>query len=177
MIVYVCQCYFLNSSYAPLPPLCPQFHSLWMCLCSCPTNRFLSTIFSIFHICVLLYDIFLFLNYFTQYDRLQVHPHHYKWPSFIPYYGWVIFHVYMYRVSPDGSVAKESPRNAEDAGDTGLIPGSGRSPGEEHGNPLQYYSCLKNLMDRGPGRLQSMGFQRVGHDQTWQKWLRIHAYV
>ena len=32
--------------------------------------------------------------------------------------------------------------------DTGLIPGSGRSPGEEHGNPLQY-SCLENPMDRG----------------------------
>ena len=74
--------------------------------------------------------------------------------------------MYIYRVSPDGSVAKESPRNAEDAGDTGLIPGSGRSPGEGHGNPLQYYSCLKNLMDRGPGRLQSTGSQRVRHGQT-----------
>ena len=35
-----------------------------------------------------------------------------------------------------------------DAGDTGSIPGSGRSPGEGHGNPLQY-SCLENPMDRG----------------------------
>ena len=35
-----------------------------------------------------------------------------------------------------------------DAGDTGLIPGSGRSPGEGNGNPLQY-SCLGNPMDRG----------------------------
>ena len=34
------------------------------------------------------------------------------------------------------------------AGDTGLIPGSGRSPGEGHGNPLQY-SCLENPKDRG----------------------------
>ena len=34
------------------------------------------------------------------------------------------------------------------AGDTGLIPGSGRSPGGGHGNPLQY-SCLKNSIDRG----------------------------
>ena len=33
-------------------------------------------------------------------------------------------------------------------GDTSLIPGSGRSPGEENGNPLQY-SCLENSMDRG----------------------------
>ena len=34
------------------------------------------------------------------------------------------------------------------AGDPGLIPGSGRSPGERNGSPLQY-SCLENLMDRG----------------------------
>jgi len=34
------------------------------------------------------------------------------------------------------------------AGDTGLIPGSGRSPGEGNGNPLQY-SCLGNPKDRG----------------------------
>ena len=34
------------------------------------------------------------------------------------------------------------------AGDTGLIPGLGRSPGEGNGNPLQY-SCLENPMDRG----------------------------
>ena len=34
------------------------------------------------------------------------------------------------------------------AGDSGLIPGSGRSPGEGNGNPLQY-SCLKTFMDRG----------------------------
>ena len=33
------------------------------------------------------------------------------------------------------------------AGDAGLIPGSGRSPGEENANPFQY-SCLGNLMDR-----------------------------
>ena len=54
----------------------------------------------------------------------------------------------MYRVSPAGSVAKESPRNAEDSGDTGLIPGSGRSLAGGHGNPLQY-SCLENPMVRG----------------------------
>ena len=38
--------------------------------------------------------------------------------------------------------------NAEDARDTGLIPGSGRSSGEGNGNPLQY-PCLENLMDTG----------------------------
>ena len=38
--------------------------------------------------------------------------------------------------------------NAEDIRDAGLIPGSGRSPGGEHCNPLQF-SCLENPMDRG----------------------------
>ena len=46
---------------------------------------------------------------------------------------------------PGSSVSKESACNAEDLGS---IPGSGRSPGEGNGNPLQY-SCLKNPMDRG----------------------------
>ena len=44
---------------------------------------------------------------------------------------------------PSSSVGKESACNAED---WGLIPGSGRSPGERNGNPLQY-SCLENPMD------------------------------
>ena len=46
---------------------------------------------------------------------------------------------------PGGSVVKNPPANAGDAGST---PGSGRSLGERNGNPLQY-SCLGNLMDRG----------------------------
>ena len=44
-----------------------------------------------------------------------------------------------------GSVVKNMPANA---GNSGSIPGLGRSPGEGNGNPLQY-SCLGNLMDRG----------------------------
>ena len=43
-------------------------------------------------------------------------------------------------------------------GDTGLISGSGRSPGEGYGNPLQY-SCLGNPMDKEAYQLQSMGSQ------------------
>ena len=46
---------------------------------------------------------------------------------------------------PGGSDCKASARNV---GDQGLIPGSGRSPGEGNGNPLQY-SCLENSMDGG----------------------------
>ena len=101
---------------------------------------------------------------------------------------------------PGGSNGKASAYNA---GDLGSIPGSGRSPGEGNGNPIQY-SCLENPMDGGawwatvhgvaqswlclqgplekemaphssilawkipwmgePGRLQSMGSQRVRHN-------------
>ena len=43
-------------------------------------------------------------------------------------------------------MVKNQPTNERDMG---LIPGSGRSPGRGHGNPLQY-SCLENSMDRGP---------------------------
>ena len=62
---------------------------------------------------------------------------------------------------PGGSDGKASVYSA---GDLGLIPGSGRSPGGGHGN-LAQFSCLENPMDREePGGLQSMGSQRVGHD-------------
>ena len=47
-----------------------------------------------------------------------------------------------------GSVVKNLPANA---GDAGLIPGSGRSPRERNGNPCQY-SCLGKSMDRGAWR-------------------------
>ena len=49
---------------------------------------------------------------------------------------------------PGGSESKESACNA---GDPGLIPGLGRSPGEGNDNLLQY-SCLENPMDRGAWR-------------------------
>ena len=58
-------------------------------------------------------------------------------------------------------VVKNSPANAGDVRDKGSVPGSERSPGGGHGNPLQY-SCLENPMDRGAWH--SMGSQRVGHD-------------
>ena len=50
-----------------------------------------------------------------------------------------------------GSAIKSLPASAGDERDVGLIPGSGRSPGEGNGNPLQY-SCLGNSMDRGARR-------------------------
>ena len=45
-------------------------------------------------------------------------------------------------------VVKNPPVNAGDIRDVGSLPGSGRSPGEGHSNPLQY-SCLENPTDRG----------------------------
>ena len=47
------------------------------------------------------------------------------------------------------TLVKNPSANARDRRDAGSIPGSGRSSGEGNGNPLQY-SCLGNLMDRGP---------------------------
>ena len=54
----------------------------------------------------------------------------------------------MFKGFPGDLVVKSPPANA---GDTGSIPGSGRSPGEGNGNPLQY-PWLGNAMDRGAWR-------------------------
>ena len=59
----------------------------------------------------------------------------------------------LYYCATWGSVGKESACNA---GDLDSIPGSGRSPGEGNGNPLQY-SCLENSMDRGAGQATVQG--------------------
>ena len=58
---------------------------------------------------------------------------------------------------PGSSDGKESAYNA---GDPGSIPGSGRSPGEGNGNPLQY-SCLKNSMDRGAWQATVLGLTEL----------------
>ena len=57
-------------------------------------------------------------------------------------------HIYTYVGFSGEIVVKNQPANAGDAGDSGLIPGLGRSPGGGNSNPLQY-SCLENPMDRG----------------------------
>ena len=64
---------------------------------------------------------------------------------------------------PGSSTVKNLPANAGDAGEVGLIPGSGRSSGEGNGNPLQY-SCLENFMGRGPWWAIVPGSQRVGQN-------------
>ena len=52
---------------------------------------------------------------------------------------------------PGDTVVKNPPADTGDAVDINSTPGSGRFPGGENGNPLQY-SCLENLMDRGGWR-------------------------
>ena len=60
---------------------------------------------------------------------------------------------------PGGSVVKNLPANARDAGDASSTPGLGRSPGEGNGNPLQY-SCLENPMDTGTWRASVHGVSK-----------------
>ena len=65
-------------------------------------------------------------------------------------------------------LVKNSPTNARDTRETGLIPGLGRFPGKLNGNPLQY-SCLENSMDQGH-------WQATVHEvvENW-KWLSVHV--
>ena len=67
-------------------------------------------------------------------------------------------------------VVKNPPASAEDMREAGSIPGSGRSPGGGHGNPLQY-SCLENPTDRGAWRAIVHG---VTKSQTRLKRLSTH---
>ena len=72
---------------------------------------------------------------------------------------------------PGGSDGEESACNVRD---TGLIPGSGRSPGEGHGNPLQY-PCLENPMDTGAWRATVHG---VTESQTpLKRLLSAHIHL
>ena len=75
---------------------------------------------------------------------------------------------------PSGSVVKNPPANAEDPRDMGSVPKSGGSPGEEHGNPLQY-SCLENSMDRRAWRATVHGLAKSqtrlsAHNFQLAKW-------
>ena len=65
---------------------------------------------------------------------------------------------------PGGSVGKKKKKkSACNAGDSGSIPGLGRFPGEEYGNPLQY-SCWENPMDRGAWRATELDMaERLHH--------------
>ena len=81
----------------------------------------------------------------------------YMWNHTLVFVGLILLNI---MGIPCGSDSNKSTCNA---GDLGLILGSGRSPGERNDNPLQY-SCLRNPMDRGALQAQSMGLQRVEHE-------------
>ena len=78
-----------------------------------------------------------------------------------------------YRTFQGALVVKNPPASAGDIRDVSLIPGSRRSSGGGHDNPLQY-SCLGNPMDRGAWWVQSMGWPRVGHDSATE---HTHTYT
>ena len=65
-------------------------------------------------------------------------------------------------------MVKNPPANA---GDVGLFPGLGRSPGEANGNPSQHIVAWKTLWTEEPGGPQSVGSQRVGHNLA-----RLHCF-
>ena len=65
------------------------------------------------------------------------------WEAFDPFKA-CFYNFFSFFYFPGGSDNKEPVCNV---GDPGSIPGLGRSPGEGHGNPLQY-SCMENSMDR-----------------------------
>ena len=75
-------------------------------------------------------------------------------------YGFIIYGLYLRYVPCGLSGGSDSKETAHSVGDQGSIPGSGRSPGEGNGYPLQY-SSLRIPWTEEPGRLQSIGFQKV----------------
>ena len=77
---------------------------------------------------------------------------------------------------PGSSDDKEFAGNV---GEQDLIPALGRSPGEGHGNPLQYF-CLENPMDREACQATVHGFARVEHDLATKPpyyFSRFHIYA
>ena len=70
-------------------------------------------------------------------------------------------------------VVKNPPANAGDIRDMGFIPGSGRTPGGGHVNPLQS-SCLENSMDRGAWQTAVHG---GAESQTRLKWPSTHMHI
>ena len=70
-------------------------------------------------------------------------------------------------------VVKKPPANTGDIRDVVSIPGLERSPGVEHGNPLQY-SCLENRMDRWAW---GATVHRVAKSGTQLKWLSMHTHT
>ena len=90
----------------------------------------------------------------SSHSSFPPHPHPHKWEYHTAKGG---------EGFPGGSDNKQSAHNT---GDLGLIPGSGRSPGEQNGNSLQY-SCLENSMDRGVWWATTHGVTKQSDTTEW----------
>ena len=165
-------CYHALDSLSPFQPPFPSGnHSSFLCIHV--FGLFLYFVFLFIclipHMSEILQYIF-FSNLFHFHSTFKAHPYCCRWQAFICFYGWLGF--------PHSSVGKESACNARDLGS---IPGSGRSPGEGNGSPLQY-SCLENPMDRGGWRATVHRVSRVGHDLAlslsflWLINILLHKY-
>ena len=81
---------------------------------------------------------------------------------------YIYTHIYTSQVA---LVVENLPANAQDIKDAGSIPGSERSPGEGHVNPVQC-SCLENPMNRGTWQAT---IHRISKSKTQLKQLRTHT--
>ena len=143
------------SQFSPLIPsllVIITFFSIHLQIYFCFANKFICTVLVDSTIGDIIF-VFLFLTSFSTTVSRFIHV---SASGTFPFHGWVIFHWWL----PGSSAVKNPPDNS---GDTGLIPGLGRSPGEGNGN---HSSILvwKIPWTEESGRLQSMGSQRVGHD-------------
>ena len=113
---------------------------------------------------LLLSSIFPSISYYAQYAHFSKTTsllHNMNFNLIWIFLGFSVVNIYIliHKGFPGGSEVKNPPANARDAVS---IPGSGWSPGERNGNPLQY-SCLGNPMDRGAWRATVHGITKVGH--------------
>ena len=113
----------------------------------------------------------LFLNNLLSHSWLNSHPALYFSFRFIKICKNIseCLHA-LWRASQVELAVKNPPASAGAARDTGSIPGSGRSPGEGNGNPLQY-SCLENPVGREAWRATSLGSQKC------QTQLNAHTHM
>ena len=75
---------------------------------------------------------------------------------------------------PGGTMLKNLPANAGDAGDMGSIPGLGRFPGAENGNPLQYSG--KSHEQRSLAGYSPLGLQIVRHNLSEHKTAKVYGH-
>ena len=126
LMVLFLLCFCMTSVILPCPP------SLQI-LVQLPFLLFFSMFRGSLCVSPWIFPLFAFsLSYFFQQFHLKKKKKKYLQP------------LYLFRGFPGSAVVKKLPANAEDAKDSGSIPGSGRSPGGGNGNLLQY-SCLKKL--------------------------------